>query len=456
MAQLGPFERCPCLAVAVSGGADSMALLLLADHWVRARGGRVVGLTVDHGLRPESADEAQQVGDMVAGHGIEHHILRWQEGRPGAALQENARAARYALLDNALHRLGILHLLVAHHRDDQDETRTMRSLRNSGNIGRAGMSAVRYLRHGRVLRPLLTIRKTALKAYLRDRHQNWIEDPSNINSRFERVRIRKDMTQGGRGVEAGDIHRAVIIRQQAESRIGQILARSVSIDATGMAVIDLAQWREMTADNADVAGYALGHVLRVVGGADHAPAQAATQKALAILQATSDISPRRLSLGGCLIHRRGGWGLICREFGRMDVRVHILTPERSLLWDGRIEFFRLRDEKFGQNGISDDLAVAPLGVCDQSHTKEIRAALARVSAFPGGLPRQAMDVLPVIFYRDSGLFLAPLEICCGSDVLSAAGCRLPLRGAEKTTGIFWRFLPPAPLWGGGFKIVAEL
>src|SRR5579863_9177854 len=137
--RLGPFERRPLIAVAVSGGADSMALALLADAWAKARRGRAVALTVDHRLRAESTAEARQVARWLRRHGIAHEILTWTAPRPRSGVQAAARAARYALLEDWCLRAHCLHLLTAHHRRDQVETFWLRLTRGSGLDGLAAM-----------------------------------------------------------------------------------------------------------------------------------------------------------------------------------------------------------------------------------------------------------------------------------------------------------------------------
>ena len=142
MAPFAPFELRPVLAIAVSGGRDSLALALLAHDWAGALDGRIVGLIVDHGLRRESADEAAKTRDLLVRHGIAAEVLRWRGAKPASGLQEAAREARYRLLLAACRRRGILHLLVAHHADDQAETVVMRAARGSGPDGLAGMASL--------------------------------------------------------------------------------------------------------------------------------------------------------------------------------------------------------------------------------------------------------------------------------------------------------------------------
>lgn len=177
------------LAVAVSGGADSLALTLLVAESLP---GRIIGLTVDHGLRAESGAEAAQVGQWLATCGIPHATLLWEGEKPAANIQAEARAARYRLLDEWCAGHGVPAVLTAHHRDDVAETFLMRLARGSGLAGLAAIQPARRLAGGTwLLRPLLNATKAQLRAVLETRGQPWIEDPSNENERFDRVRVRR-------------------------------------------------------------------------------------------------------------------------------------------------------------------------------------------------------------------------------------------------------------------------
>src|SRR5439155_24846109 len=119
---IGGFEARPLIAVAVSGGPDSMALAILADRWAQQRGGQAWALTIDHRLRPESAAETRMAGDWLAARAIPHEVLVGRGAKPASGIQEAARAARYRLLAAWCRERGCLHLLTAHHREDQAET----------------------------------------------------------------------------------------------------------------------------------------------------------------------------------------------------------------------------------------------------------------------------------------------------------------------------------------------
>ena len=174
-------------------GAIRWRLPLLAHEWAGARQGRVLALIVDHGLRPESGGEARATR-RAAGYARHRSGDAGVVGREAVRprLQQAAREARYRLLFEACRRHGILHLLTAHHADDQAETVAMRAARESGPDGLAGMAALVEHRDARLLRPLLAVPRARLTATLQARGVEWIDDPSNEDRRFERVRVRQD------------------------------------------------------------------------------------------------------------------------------------------------------------------------------------------------------------------------------------------------------------------------
>ena len=191
------FEKYPLeenvIAAGVSGGADSLALVLRLKEWADENDKKVVALTVNHHLRPESTSEALYVAQLMNKFGIEHHILSWEGEKPQTGIEEAAREARYALLKSWCdeHKVGVL--ATGHHLRDQAETFFMRLQRGSGLDGLCGIRPVSK-RDGLILmRPLLSIMPEDLKKYLYNRQIEWVEDPSNQCDDFLRVRVRKFM-----------------------------------------------------------------------------------------------------------------------------------------------------------------------------------------------------------------------------------------------------------------------
>src|ERR1700676_1729157 len=193
----------PAIVLAVSGGADSIALMWLVARWRRAlaRGPSLIAVTVDHGLRAEAAAEAREVKRLARSLDLPHRTMRWTGAKPRTGLPAAARAARYRLLAQAARASGATHVLTAHTRDDQAETLLMRMLRGSGVAGLAAM-ARESERDGLLLaRPFLNVSKSQLIATLKKAKVDFADDPTNRDTSFTRPRLRALMpvlaTEGG-------------------------------------------------------------------------------------------------------------------------------------------------------------------------------------------------------------------------------------------------------------------
>jgi len=332
--RLGPFERRPRLAVGVSGGADSLALVLLADRWARSRGGEVTALTVDHGLRPESAAEAAQVGEWLARRGIAHHVLRWEGAKPRTGIQQAAREARRALLLEWCRQAGVLHLLLAHHHDDQLETMMLRRVHGSGPDGLAAMAAVVETPEVRILRPLLDVPGHRLKATLQHLGQPWIEDPSNRDPTFERVRIRQSLSAPAHGTAGGapvppDPHRFGAARAARDAEVAALLAAAAAIYPEGWAVLDPIRLR---AADTELSRRALTRILLAVGGAAYPPRSERLERLHDVLR--RDALGGGHTLAGCRILPRRGGILFVRE---PAAAAHDVAVDRAgtFEWDRR-------------------------------------------------------------------------------------------------------------------------
>ena len=213
------------VAVGVSGGADSLALVLQAAEELAVFGRKIVALTVDHGLRPTSRLEAEYVAGLMQKYGIEHHILTWTEKKPTTGIEEAARQARYALITEWCSQNNVHVLLTAHHAKDQAETFLMRLQRGSGLEGLCGIREY-SVRDGLViLRPLLAVNPENLRDYLRQRAIVWVEDESNHDTTFLRGKIRQylpELTENI-GINIEKICNAVHNLQSAEDYIEQQL-----------------------------------------------------------------------------------------------------------------------------------------------------------------------------------------------------------------------------------------
>jgi tRNA(Ile)-lysidine synthase len=325
MDRLGPFEPRPHLAVAVSGGADSMALCRLAMTWTSYRSGGILALTVDHGLRPGSDDEADATLAQLARFGIPGRKLSATGLFRGPALAERARAVRYRLLLDACADAGIPHLLLAHHRGDQVETVMTRALSGSGSAGLAGMQALRETSFVRVLRPLLDIPAGALRQYLMVRGVSWIEDPSNRDPAARRARLRQWRNDAA-GTSEGTLAVSESARRAGEARayrdrsVARVLAERAAIYPEGYAVLT----------PGPINPEALSALLAAIAGA---PFAAPIDR---VADLARDLCP--VTIGGVRVMVAGrlgpGW-LVVRERRAMEAPV---AARAGAVWDGR---FRL-------------------------------------------------------------------------------------------------------------------
>ena len=210
---IGPEAR---IGVAVSGGADSLALLMLA---AAARPGQISAATVDHGFRREARDEAVMVASVCTSLAVPHVLLeaRWNGDVPVTGIQEKARRERYRLLAFWAEEEGLDALASAHHADDQCETLVMRLNRGAGVRGLAGMRprSVTPGNHIRLLRPLLGWRRAELEQICADGGLTPASDPSNADERFERVRIRRAL-RGAEWLDAQAVARAATHLAEAD------------------------------------------------------------------------------------------------------------------------------------------------------------------------------------------------------------------------------------------------
>ncbi|MGB1025080.1 MAG: tRNA lysidine(34) synthetase TilS [Rhodospirillaceae bacterium] len=341
MAALGPFEPQPSLAVGLSGGPDSTALLLLACQWAQERGGTVLTLCFDHALRVEAAAELDQAEHTARALGSDTQRLTWSDPPPAGTggILEAARQARMKALEQACRERGILHLLLGHHRDDQAETIALRQQGGSGPHGLAGMAPILHQPGVRLLRPLLSISKSRLIATLRQREIPWSEDPSNRDLRRARGQLRADPTFLSQTAPLLDqAQRAQNQRTIDEARLDRLVTASVRPDPRlGLA------WVDRSGPLAPAHAAVLGRVLGWVGGQRAALDPARIKTAL-------DDADHTVSLGGCLIRptRDGRAWLVCREcrgLERWD-RAKALPAGGSVHWDHRFVIERPADENF--------------------------------------------------------------------------------------------------------------
>jgi len=343
------------LALAVSGGADSVALMRFVHRWqslTETSATAIVVLTVDHGLRAESGLEAACVERAAEALGFEHTTLAWEGDKPASGLQAAARRARYDLLSAYAQAHDIGCIATAHHLDDQAETLLMRLRRGSGVDGLAAIP-----RHGlwagvRLFRPLLDFPKSRLIASLQAAGQGWLEDSSNRSQDYERNRIRQMLDQlEGLGfardrlaLTARRMRRAQLALDRGAERF---LSEAAQLDHAGLITLDLAAFRNAPEETVL---RALSRALMAVGGSPEPPRLNKLETLVEALR--SDSGPSR-TLAGCRIVPARGRIRLFREPGRNGLPEMSLPPGELRLWDRR---FRV-----GVSGGDGPLTVRALG-----------------------------------------------------------------------------------------------
>ncbi|MES0402691.1 MAG: tRNA lysidine(34) synthetase TilS [Hyphomicrobium sp.] len=343
LAVLQPFR---VLILAVSGGADSLAMMHLVAGWSRLneRTQRtIIVATVDHGLRPESGSEAQWVANEARALGLAHETLVWVGEKPEAGIQDAAREARYHLLAELGWRLrdaGPVAIVTAHTQDDQAETFLMRLARGSGLDGLTGMSIARRLGREadcKLVRPFLGLPGARLTATLKSHGLEWIEDPSNEQDQFERVRVRK---------ARGELERLGLTNEK--------IALSAQRLERARAALDAAAVKLQSESNLDVhdgafadfdaqAFFAAAEELRLrllarlvcsFGGQEEV---ARLAKLEALVDRLAQPGFEGATLGGCIVFRRGDKICVVREPGRAALPELALPPGHFATWDRRFQ-----------------------------------------------------------------------------------------------------------------------
>lgn len=332
------------IGVAVSGGSDSTGLLVALC--AAASPGRIHALTVDHGLRRESAEEAAAVAALAGQLGVRHETLRWTGEKPSAGLQAAARAARYRLLSDAARRLGLAAIVTAHTAGDQAETLAMRRARTGLREGQTGIPpATLHDESVWFLRPFLHLARGAIRAYLEASGQAWIEDPSNRDTRFERVRVRAAAPSGE------PLARHWRARREAAERLGAVLTQRAQRDEDDLFSFDV----EGLDDGLALAG--LRALVEMAGGRARGVDRHGLDR-LREFVASGDRS--RLTVGRTLLSRRADVVHLRRE--RRDLPSVRIEGGGETVWDGRFRVinrgarYRFCVPGSGRYGILPDLS----------------------------------------------------------------------------------------------------
>lgn len=360
-ALFAPIADANRIGLAVSGGADSLALLVTAAAW-SARRGRpdILVLTVDHRLREASAADAATVVAIATRFGLAARLLVSPNPQPDGDVEGAARTARYRLLVQAARDAGASHLLLAHQRDDQAETFLMRLQRGSGLFGLAAMRSEVRAGGLTLFRPFLDVARARLAATTAAAGLVPLDDPMNHDPRFLRARIRRVMpllaAEGfGPAELAATARRLARAADAIDAAVDRLIAEGVSVDGLGVATIAPAPFGEAPEE---VRQRLLVRLIMAIGGEDYPPRSDRLQNLHDAIRAHPLRGRFKRTLGGTVIEGRGRRFVAYREAGRQGLPVIALRAGEAVVWDHR---FRVTA---GQ-GIGGDLNVGGLGEADR-------------------------------------------------------------------------------------------
>lgn len=374
-------EKPTGVAVAVSGGSDSVGALLVMTRVAQLQGFGLHAVTVDHALRAESAAEAVTVGRIAAGLGVPHAVLVWDHGAIEGNLMDAARRARYGLMAEWAAGQGISHIVLGHTADDQAETFLMGLARKAGIDGLVGMQPGWGQGGVRFLRPFLGVERKDFRSHLTRRGIGWIDDPSNDNDRFTRVKARralKALSPLGITVETltSVIDRLSKVQAAVETATRDAALRLCQTQA-GEVIFDRKIW---CGTDQEVQRRLLNASLQWVSGAGYAPRGSSLSRVLhAILQG------RDATLAGCRVRVSNESFRVARE----PKAVAGLVAAPGALWDGRWQV---------SGPFEPDHVVRALGAEGLRQCKDWRATQIR---------RDALLVSPAVWQGDA-LVSAPI------------------------------------------------
>jgi tRNA(Ile)-lysidine synthase len=343
------------MAVAVSGGPDSTALMFLVSQSKSFKNNNVTILVVDHSLRKDSANEARMVCSNAKTLGFKYKILQWRGDKPLAGIQEAARIARYNLMSSWCENNNIDTLFLGHHLGDQVETFLMRLSKGSGIDGLSSMSKISSYSNTTLVRPFLEVSKKNLIEIAKASKLKWISDPTNLNSQFQRARIRRILPiLSKEGIDPHHINLVIKRMESAKQALNDITTIHISSFVKNMSDISYSlSYGCFSILPMEILLRILERLIMVASGSIYPPRRAKVESILSWLEKGGGVSAKTLS--GTIIRRRKDYIIFYRELkGCQSQPVINPLTNRYLSWDNRFKIKLNKSKKIEVKALGDE------------------------------------------------------------------------------------------------------
>lgn len=352
--ELKSLQKVKKIAIAVSGGIDSLALVFLVKEWIKSKSPNIelVALTVDHKLRPTSTEEAEYVHDLMNKNDIEHHILTWDSLKNQSNIEFHARNARYELMTSFCKQEGIENLLIAHHLQDQAETFMIRLFRGSGIDGLSAIQNESEVNGIKLIRPLLNIKKQDLTEYLVQNKIEWVEDESNEDEKYLRNKIRKfldsldekDLIVNRISNTVNEISKA---RKIIENDLLNRASEMVEISDLSFVKLNLKKFQKL---DKDLGLRLLAWIFMDVSGNEYKPRLEKLKRFYNKIVQERGINKKQTFYGCCFYLHETGRLIFYREVSKVRSGLKNIG-NNEYLWDGRFIVKNI-DDSFEINNIT--------------------------------------------------------------------------------------------------------
>ncbi|MCC8417072.1 MAG: tRNA lysidine(34) synthetase TilS [Rickettsia endosymbiont of Bryobia graminum] len=320
------------IAIAVSGGSDSVALLMLAHKWAKDNNVNLIVISIDHNLRQESKIENRYIKNISHKLGYKHYILDFDHQNNFSNLQARARQARYQLMTKLCLKLDVLTLLTAHHLDDYIENYCMRLEKKSSIFGLSN-SNINWYNNIRIIRPFFNISKQLLVDYLIENNIKWFEDKSNLSDKYTRNVIRKKLTTEEIYKKDTIINQLYTINNQVNENLQpefiSCIPESARIFDLGFSIIDLSKFAIFSNK---IKYQLISFILIIISGKNYSGRSDSINNIVILLQQQTNFTK---TLHGCVLKKINKTLIIYREFGRKKPEDIVIYSNNYCTWDNR-------------------------------------------------------------------------------------------------------------------------